>query len=173
MRILVSLSLLIFTSLAYSQAPPAPTRTVTFSYDESGNRIQRYIQNPDYLLKHDSVVTTYGEGNKSDSFFISNFDSIQPIHAEEDQNLAIKVALEYNLNVYPNPTRNVVTVSSSKMEDGLTISVYDNSGKFIGSQSLKAGSAQVNLSEFADGIYHLFILLPDKERLHYKLEKVQ
>jgi len=59
-------------------------------------------------------------------------------------------AFSSKLSVYPNPSQNIFTVTTDK---GLTIKVYDMSGKIVVSKNLVSGNNKLDMSTSVDGVY--------------------
>ena len=61
-----------------------------------------------------------------------------------------------NISAYPNPTSDVLYLSSDQNFNATTVSIYDYSGKLINTQTLNLSSTQsIDTKELAKGIYLL------------------
>lgn len=68
--------------------------------------------------------------------------------------------------VYPNPSNGIVTVKS--MVYPASINVFDLSGKLVASKVVTTTEMELNLSELANGVYHLSIIT-DKTTINHKI----
>ena len=64
--------------------------------------------------------------------------------------LATADPLKKNITVYPNPFREILTVTS---EDKATVHFYDMSGKMVGSHALVKGTNALNPAALKPGVY--------------------
>ncbi len=71
-----------------------------------------------------------------------------------------KLSKENLLSIYPNPNNGIFTLTMEKSETG-TISISDILGRKIEIiQILKSQNMQIDLSQYAQGIYHVQIITP-------------
>lgn len=66
-----------------------------------------------------------------------------------------------SIHVYPNPVKDVLNVSVTKLNTGATIKITDIYGKTVLSQSLTSSNAQVNVGKLAAGTYLLSVVNKD------------
>ncbi|PZF73966.1 PKD domain-containing protein [Taibaiella soli] len=71
------------------------------------------------------------------------------------------VIAEKDLNIYPNPANNVVTIENSSTAQLQTLSVINNVGMVVAQQQLNSKKELVKLSSLAAGIY-TFLIQTDK-----------
>ena len=60
--------------------------------------------------------------------------------------------LENSLKLYPNPTKDFVTIEINVL-DNVKLKIFDVNGQFIFSKELKTTSNTINISHFASGVY--------------------
>lgn len=66
--------------------------------------------------------------------------------------------IEFNVLIYPNPFRDVITINSEgAMPEKLILTLYNFSGACILKMDLTPGENKIDLSNFPKGIYHLKI----------------
>ena len=129
-----SLFLLLTIFLIAQQTIKADTpgdTTFVYSYDDSGNRIERIID----LTKSASV---------------SAKSSLQ-------EDVEIKAALSnYEVRIYPNPTKDMLRISLSNVdgEQG-TIVIFSPQGRKIIEKKILNNNSKVNLSNYPPGLYIL------------------
>jgi len=131
----VFLACLLFNiSTAFAQT------TISYLYDDAGNRIERKI-----------VLNTSLERS-------AKVDTIKTKEVFKD-NLGDSKVL-----IYPNPTRGrlLVEISGYDKTSKTGLYLYDLSGSVILSKSPVTGSDQLDLSPFSIGTYVLKIVLGDK-----------
>lgn len=76
------------------------------------------------------------------------------IVTERTTNVGVEDYEVSNIDVYPNPTTGMVQVSSSKFQVS-GVDVYDVYGKLLNTLSAGGNEAEVNLGEYAAGVYFL------------------
>jgi Secretion system C-terminal sorting domain/Fibronectin type III domain len=75
--------------------------------------------------------------------------------------------IENNLKIYPNPTTGILNLD---LQEEATLSVFDISGKQLLTQKAN-GNTQLNLSDFAKGIYVLKVANANAETKTLKISK--
>lgn len=80
------------------------------------------------------------------------------------------VQSNFKVNVYPNPSSNMVTINSSKLIN--KIDCFDVNGKLITSNKYDDASIALNLKTFSKGIYFLKISADDGSISHQKILKI-
>lgn len=135
---------------------------VGYSYDNNGNRIQRFF------------IGLRPAGHDSTAVPDSALNSFTPpsTASQDPQQLAI----QYGIKVYPNPTRDIIVVSitrdgekESKQADMVLI---DNVGKLIGRKKYSGTDISFDLSNNPPGTYYLRIVFADKGVLTYNVVKI-
>jgi DNA-binding beta-propeller fold protein YncE len=68
-----------------------------------------------------------------------------------------------NINIYPNPAKDRITVSFDNNKQDATISIIDMTGRKVLSQKIAAGKNSINIDvyQLPAGIYGLLIQTPD------------
>lgn len=81
-----------------------------------------------------------------------------------DGTVGIEDESKNSFSIYPNPSNEVVNISTGTDKGDVTLSVYDFTGKRIDSRQLKnnAGVVQYNTAQFAEGVYILSVTIADK-----------
>ena len=75
-----------------------------------------------------------------------------------------------DFSIFPNPTTNVLNLSSSDSANSYPIQVYDQSGKLVHKTSMK-GQLELQVSDWVNGTYFVYILSGDKKVI-YKVIKI-
>lgn len=127
-------TIVIVFSLFISLACMAQT-SVQFTYDQTGNRIQR-------------KVITLKSGQVTDSV---NSDTQQAINPE----VFTDVLGQSNLAIYPNPTRGALKVKFTNVNEkqNITIQVYDVNGRLVVNKTKATAESDINLYSAPNGTY--------------------
>jgi hypothetical protein len=64
----------------------------------------------------------------------------------------------FNVNIYPNPSNNVLNIRSTNDLNGTNVSIYNNLGMMVKSLPYSEIQGVVNISDLSNGLYHLVIL---------------
>ena len=67
-------------------------------------------------------------------------------------------AFGVEMKVYPNPTKDYLTVETQKQTGSLVFSLYDVNGRLLKNGAVEASSFDINLSDYPPGSYILQIL---------------
>lgn len=67
------------------------------------------------------------------------------------------VNASYSVSIYPNPTRNTVTVSVNGLNGKAQVSVIDMSGRTVMTTTMESDATQLNVSKLAQGTYFVRI----------------
>ena len=131
---------------------------------EAGSQFRAYISQKD--LNSFSIQTTdnssdlisYEEtyGINNETFFIDNNENT----IAEEKNIIIENSND--INIFPNPFSEKITIESPESEIILSISIYDAQGKLVYENKNVKASDELDLSHLNDGTYVL----------HYSYEKV-
>lgn len=79
--------------------------------------------------------------------------------------------VNFSAHVFPNPTSEFVNVTIDKYE-GLTVTIYDASGKLVKQTTLDQAQTSIKVSEFAEGTYLLTLTHQKNKKIKtYKLIK--
>ena len=68
--------------------------------------------------------------------------------------------LDKHITLFPNPTDNVFTVSST-LDIIRELTIYDNNGRAVLHQNINDYSGQVNVENLTPGIYFVRMITPD------------
>lgn len=125
-----------------------------------------------------SLLTHFGMGSET---VITKIVVLWP-SGEEDEVLspAINTSIEiiegstlttesFNSNeitIYPNPTRDIITIDASSNYENMSFEVYDITGKLILTQQSLKASKQIDLSALNSGIYFLHLTDGDSIAIH-------
>ncbi|MCK9451232.1 MAG: T9SS type A sorting domain-containing protein [Bacteroidales bacterium] len=131
-HLIIALLLSFICTGVYSQAK--------MTYDESGNRIQRKI-----------IVLE----KKTDSLNILEQENL--LSKYESQSYHDEIAGGLNLELWPNPTEDVLNISTNKPDEEILIEVYSMEGELIISKNLIQQPDRIDLSKFSSGSYFLRI----------------
>lgn len=87
--------------------------------------------------------------------------------------------MKHGLSVYPNPTKDAVSVSLNKAgadneEENKNTTVYlmDNAGKILAQQKYTGNENTFDLSNQPAGNYYIRVTFSKKENVYYKIVKV-
>lgn len=76
-----------------------------------------------------------------------------------------------NLQLYPNPTLDWITLKSDKILDGMRYEMTDASGRLIQTSSIQSNETSINMSAFSEGIYHLQVIDSESIQQSFKIIK--
>jgi len=62
------------------------------------------------------------------------------------------------VKIYPNPTSDLLTISSSNYLGKYSIEIYDNTGKLVKEYSLSEQETQISVNELSEGIYTIKLI---------------
>lgn len=136
---------------------------VGYYYDNNGNRYQRYFigvrpAHQDSISPADSVLNT------------------PPIQSNELPKDPEALAAEYGVRVYPNPTRDVISVSMTKAGEkeykNVDMFLIDNGGKTMDTKKYSGTEIRFDLSKNAPGNYYLKIVFDNREKITYNVIKI-
>lgn len=125
-------------------------QTVGYNYDLHGNRIQRVLgaSSTNKIANNDSVPS-YDEGT-------------------------MKLAMEYGVSVFPNPTQTNINVVTNKLpaDAAAIITLYDNTGRILKVMPDVAKLEEISLEAYPPGIYVISIVVSNtNDRMIYKIIK--
>lgn len=125
------------------------------SYDNGTNRL-------DYTIGETVIETVSNGTNEMTQGFHQTFLTVTNI---ED------LAVDFLVNVFPNPTAKFITLTVEKYED-LTLYFYDVTGKLLKQAVLTQRETHLNVSEFPKGNYLLTLTHEGNKKLKtFKLIK--
>lgn len=120
---------------------------VFYEYDATGNRTSRTI-----VLKKSGKLQPSGQENL--------------LKEEEQASLSHEETLQegQKITIYPNPTKGLLKIDISNVAPGtgLSIKVFDISGKMVAQQDNPGLPAEVDLSSRPTGVYVLRLFVGDR-----------
>lgn len=94
------------------------------------------------------------------------------------QQVALKATLveeltnDVNIQVYPNPVVNYLTINMGDYQNQATFTLYDTQGKLLKTEKIKNTFSTINFSIYAKGVYFLSVLDNQYKKLKtYKIIK--
>lgn len=134
---------------------------VGYTYDLNGNRIARY-----FIGQKPAPDT-----NPEDTTAVSQATPGQVISDPK------AVAIKYGVDVYPNPTQDLVMIKFNK--EGLnpqsiraTVYLFDNSGRQLEQKNYNGSEISFDLSSNPPGTYNMKIVFKNEESTFYQVIKV-
>ena len=160
-EITLSVLLMLLQTIALAQL-----KTINYSYDATGNKVQRtitVIQNlaPTPNNNKDSIIAIADEIKG-----IINADtSLSQAKGEGVTNGDIKV--------FPNPVKYKLNVQfkGKASAEGCKLQIYDGLGKLFYSQDALQTQTEVNMEAAKKGAYFMVIATKDGKRMYWKLIK--
>ena len=106
-------------------------------------------------------------GNRTNRSFIT-------VRLENTENLEFTDSLKRNLEIFPNPTTQIINISFSNLNDGESVVMVlsDIQGKNLMNRKTLNKQNMIDLSAFKNGNYFLSIIINDK-KTNYKISKVE
>jgi hypothetical protein len=145
---------------------------VTNNYDQNNNSITGKYEIYNYNNWHPSNVTDplIVYSNKKNIFNLYNIYRYK-VHYLSFSN-EINETTPKQLNLYPNPATNTLTLNLSQLQElqNATVNIYDIQGKELLHQNITDTQTQIDISSFAKGIY-IVKFQTDKETLQNKFVK--
>ena len=83
-------------------------------------------------------------------FDLTDVNGQQTVNATFKRKTDIQTTEQNNINIYPNPAGNTVTIAS---EPGSTIAIYDITGHLISEQIITSSTMTFNIESLPKGIY--------------------
>lgn len=126
------------------------SQTVSYKYDQHGNRIQRLLG-----------VSPAAKAAGNDTSTAAPYEP------------TMQLAMEYGVSIFPNPTQTDVTVVANRIPPSTEakVLVYDNTGRLINEFRNMGPRTDIPLSGYSPGIYNVVIVMSDKDKLYYKVIK--
>lgn len=79
--------------------------------------------------------------------------------------------IDLEMNVFPNPTSETVTIKLKELENNLSLTIYTVEGKILLNQEINALETKLNLVSFAKGAYFINVVKAEKRIKTYKILK--
>jgi len=100
----------------------------------------------------------------------------QGFQQPEQENVGIEEAKKkLQVNIYPNPSRELFNIDLSDKEFEITLTIFDATGKIIQQQTIPDWQKKVtlNLSSYSSGYYIMNLVSTDNQyQSSYKLQKI-
>jgi hypothetical protein len=162
--------LLVFLSVILSNITLYGQSYFEYSYDDSGNRIQRKVIIVAAPPEEAAAVVPDTASAKEDALsFVSTQDSAPSFKAEDTLTKTISTSLLI-ADVYPNPTYGMVNVVIS--EQGTFNGVlYNMEGKAVMQQIFNSGQNIIDISNVGDGQFILRITNSEGRKQEFKIIK--
>lgn len=126
-------------------------RVVKFSYDEWGNRTNRYMSTENYQTILNGIPNPLGR-------IAMPHDTVKPL-----------------ISLYPNPTAGPMTI---KIDEGemaeakeMKLTLFDFTGRAILERKVSANQSEIDFSPFAAGAYKLKLVYGDKQKVYTVLKE--
>jgi YD repeat-containing protein len=160
-------------SAGQPQQQSSSAGSITFEYDESGNRINRTITVTyiggigGEIAETESVIK-----NPSDATNTIITDISGLINADKLKNTKPAIA-EGDIKVFPNPVQDKLNVqfNGTATAEGCSIQLYDGAGKLFYKDGNMQNLTEVNMLQAKAGMYYLVVVCKDGKRLYWKVAK--
>jgi len=131
------------------------SQKVGYTFDGHGNRTQR------------KLVVTSNNNNR----FAAPKDSTK--NSSQYDETTMKLAMEYGVSVFPNPTQTDVSIVANKIptDSKANAVLFDNAGKILQTFNNIQNKEEIPLSNYKSGIYYITITVNEKDHLNYKVIK--
>jgi hypothetical protein len=119
-------------------------QAIYYDYDESGNRVKRYIVLSKGSSSGDDTLKKYEEIIKSEEF------------ADKLEELTIKI--------YPNPTRGQLTVEINGLglDETVDYQLFSQTGLLLGTNNKNGFYFTIDMEKYPDGLYILRLMINGK-----------
>ncbi len=158
MKIVIYTTILWFFTIAVVAMTP-PAMTVTFLYDDAGNRTERQIfvnesKSTDFIT--DSIYEVLSDD------FLKNEMATENDETDHEQS---------HTRVYPNPAKNILYIETSLANHGKTdCFIYDLHGRKVEHIENIGTKHSINTGNYPPGTYVL-IIVNEESTLMYKIVK--
>lgn len=136
------------------------SQAISYKYDQNGNRYQRIM----VCVGCNRIIPDVKNAKDSNDVKKAEIEGA-------------KIAMQYGVSVYPNPSKAVVNVIVNKVSSEENFSnsealfyLIDNNGRILASQKKSGMEASFDLSNYKSGVYYIRVLIKD-ENLFYKVIK--
>ena len=154
MKTINLLILIFFTGITLN------AQTVSFGYDDAGNRVSRTI------IPLEQQPTT-----EQDTTEVSDADLAEEL-SETEKKFGFESLGEGQIKVFPNPTKGELKIRLENISniEGTVIYLYNTSGRMLESKKLNNSYSAFDMSPYSPGIYILRIT-KNNESKEYKIVK--
>ncbi|MFA9214009.1 MAG: T9SS type A sorting domain-containing protein [Candidatus Methylacidiphilales bacterium] len=123
----------------------------------------------------DGTIVSYPNFIFSDGQYFDLIRNLQSCYSanslrKKPTNVAFVNSQKNNIQVYPNPFKNKVSVNGGNQQIE-TVEIYSISGNLIKKQNITGNGQEIELSELKSGIYFLKINTPENESTFIKICK--
>lgn len=137
---------------------PITAQTISFLYDDAGNRTDRVV-----ILPPATAVSNSDLG-----------DVFTPEEQEKELEMEFKFQklADGNIKVYPNPTEGALMVRLENFEtvEGIVMQLYNSSGSLIERKEVVSDFSEFSMFTYSPGIY-ILRLSRGQDKLEYKIIK--
>ncbi|RED47597.1 DUF1501 domain-containing protein [Seonamhaeicola aphaedonensis] len=143
-------------------------KTVQYDYRQTFTTLLQ-----DFLGADNAIIdNTFFNHSLNDSFTNLKIEDI--LRAEYDiskncqSNTAEPHSSSKNWLLYPNPTKDIINMSSIDPVESVSFRIYNAAGLPLADYTLKVvdGKASINLSQFSSGVYFFEVLTVSKKEIH-------
>jgi hypothetical protein len=113
---------------------------------------EKYITIGNFNNDLNTDTTVYPDGS---TWIIGSYHYIDDVSVTQTFPSSVNEFNQTQISVYPSPSNGIFYVNSPTLIESLT--VYSASGQVIFTQSSKANSFQVDLTQFSEGVYYVNI----------------
>ena len=123
-----------------------------------------------YFTLSPGAVAQVGSTVQVSGTTVNNFTNVVPyvvtaqdgIHTQDwyvkvktNSNAGILTDKEYNIKIYPNPARDIITISGNdfSFETNLIVSIYDLKGHLLVQQPINSNPIQIDVSSLSAGVF--------------------
>ena len=82
-----------------------------------------------------------------------------------------ETAIDINLSVFPNPTKDNLTLQVQNFNNNLTYQLFDMQGKLLESKPITKNQLEINTNNFIAGTYFLTVTQKNKKIKSFKIIK--
>jgi len=103
---------------------------------------------------------SFGEDQNNELYIAGLTGTIYRVIDAQTLSTEDSVLSENKINIYPNPTTDMLTISFPNFSDIDTLTIYNISGKFVRSVPIQDKTTRISIKDLSSGIY----LLQSKKR---------
>lgn len=146
------------------------TECIGFSYDDSGNRIKKFIDDdcdgvP--LIRKDSIW--FDEVVSLDDAAVGGKDN-ETGGSDDEKVSVLKSDISNSILIFPNPAKNTLFVRQ-EFDEILQGSIYSLDGRKVKKELKITPFSEVDISNLVFGLYLLEVKFKNGERLRFTFEK--
>ena len=124
-------------------------------------------QFPDWIKNTEEGTKMILEGDNDSLFIYSLPGSVPCLTCSSSESTSIIIAPEtaYDINVFPNPTTNQITLAINTDKTGMKVHIYSTDGKLVKSASVVNGDNLIDTADLVSGTY-IYNVQTDSEVMH-------